>query len=204
MFHGLEDIRLYLENGTIRFIASTVNYSVSGKNRMVTGIYNIEGEHTFRNCEEIEPPTDTFREKNWIPFLPKNQTQTYFIYRWTPFQIGVIENRKLRIVLERKSIFPPNMEIRGSSNFCWTSGGYVGVVHFSVENTLPKQYYHMLVLLDEKEYVPIRYSRHFCFRNYGIEFCLHLKLLENAYSFWFTSEDRNPTCLEVPFLNIPW
>lgn len=192
MFHGLEDIRLFYSKNKIQFLATTVGYSPSGKNRMVLGTYDFL-KYQLRDCVLLEPPTDTFREKNWIPFLPRKEEEL-FIYSWTPiFQIGEIKSNRLEITRQMPFSHPliPH-EIRGSSNFVWTQTGYVGVVHFSIPDTLPRQYYHLLVCLDLDSYLPISYSDIFCFEKLGIEFCISLTITNDQYMFWFSQQDRDP------------
>jgi hypothetical protein len=212
MFHGLEDIRLFYSDRKIKCLATTVGYSPSGKNRMVMGIYDI-ATFEIRDCILLEPPTDTSREKNWIPFIPKNgqsQDKELFIYSWTPmFQIGEIKANCLEITKQIPFSHPliPH-EIRGSSNFVWTPTGYIGVVHFSIPDTLPKQYYHLLVCLDLDSYFPVSYSEIFCFDKLGIEFCISLTITNNDhYMFWYSQQDRDPMFMyvdpgQLPFFQI--
>lgn len=198
MFHGLEDIRLFYSKNKIQFLATTVGYSPSGKNRMVLGTYDFT-RYQIRDCVLLEPPTDTCREKNWIPFLPRKEEKEFFIYSWTPlFQIGEINSNRLEITRQIPFSHPliPH-EIRGSSNFVWTKEGYIGVVHFSIPDTLPRQYYHLLVCLDLDSYLPISFSDIFCFEKLGIEFCISLNITNDQYIFWFSQQDRDPMEMSV-------
>jgi hypothetical protein len=79
--NGLEDIRLFLDNDqdqaqdqdedqdpdlVVKFIATTVNYSPTLKNRMVIGKYDVE-KMTFTDCNVIESPDkNNCCEKNWV------------------------------------------------------------------------------------------------------------------------------------------
>ena len=69
---GLEDIRLYVYCGKVKYIASTVGYSPCGKCRMMVGDYDVENA---KICDGaiVQPPTDTWAEKNWIPIVRKNK-----------------------------------------------------------------------------------------------------------------------------------
>ena len=209
MFHGVEDIRLFHHDNQLRFIATTVNYSDCGKNRMMFGDYNIE-TLCLENCKMIDPPQDTPCEKNWIPFLPKKEPgQLYFIYKWSNmYQIGKLvdhesntHKQKLQITHQCKIKSPlfQYYEIRGSSNVLWTQRGYICMVHLSVDGTLPKQYYHMMVLLDLDTYLPKAHSKVFHFYEYGVEFCLSISANKEGYVFWISRQDRDPVSLEIPF-----
>ena len=94
-------------------------------------------------------------------------------------------------------------DIRGSSTPVWTQSGYICVVHFSVEHTLPKQYYHMLVLLDLDTYYPKAHTKIFHFFEYGIEFCLSMLIVDHQYKFWISRQDRDPVCIDVPVSILP-
>lgn len=197
MFHGVEDIRLYVHQDRVKFIATTVNYSPSGKNTMMLGHYDVV-EKTLRDCELVEPPTVTPREKNWIPLVVQGRER--FVYAWKPFQIGEVQDGRLRITQAchlYHGLFQ-HYDVRGSSNFVSTSMGLVGVVHFSVEGTLPKQYYHMLVLLDADSCEPKAHSRVFRFYDFGVEFCLCMDVRQEQYRFWISRQDRSPVCITVP------
>lgn len=198
-FQGIEDVRLYKHNNKMRFIATTVNFSGCARSRIVYGDYDIDNNVSFRNVKVIPSPNNSFKEKNWIPFVPvKEPSRQYFIYSWTPFRIGELNSMgELNINREYKVFFPFKEEIRGSSNAVYVNGEYVLVLHLSVENTLPKQYYHMLVWLDGQNYYPTRISRLFNFEDYGVEFCLSMNVLGDKYAFFISKKDRDPACVFV-------
>ena len=198
-FQGIEDIRLYNYMNSLKFIATTVNFSGCGGNRMVVGDYCLQegGCYALKNAKVIFSPN---KEKNWIPFVPLREPyRNYFVYSWSPFQLGEvnIESGGLDIVLSFDTKFPFIEDIRGSSNIVYDNGEYVALVHVSVEGTLPKQYYHMLVWLDENTYRPKSMSRLFCFEQYGIEFCLSMCIQSDQYVFFYSSQDRDPKTMWV-------
>jgi hypothetical protein len=214
---GIEDIRLYVFRDEIRFIGTTLSYSNErDKLRIIRGTYDILLGVLSNGCV-ISPPTDTYCEKNWIPLIHE-QEQEYFIYKWCPLEIGTIENKtkSLKIVYS----FPTNpfifSKIRGSTVFIpfnstsdsWSGSGIIGVVHYS-EETVPRQYYHRLVLLDKNTFVPLGYSNSFCFEKIGVEFCIGFTILENTGSkfvFWISQMDRDAIMVEidVDFFSDKW
>ena len=198
-FQGIEDIRLYNYMNSLKFIATTVNFSGCGGNRMVYGDYSFSGEDTvaLKNVKVIHSP---HKEKNWIPFVPiREPYRNYFVHSWSPFQLGEvnIESGGLDIVHTFDTKFPYKEEIRGSSNIVYDNGEYVALVHMSVEGSLPKQYYHMLVWLDENTYRPKRMSKLFSFEQYGVEFCLSMCIKSDQYVFFFSSQDRDPKTMWI-------
>jgi len=230
---GLEDIRLFHNNESkIHFVASNRNYQPDHKIRIMMGEYDISNRE-YRNMRRLDPPTDTYCEKNWIPLpdvsilrnsiLRKYQKirNMQFIYRWAPFEIGELdENNKLRIVQTIEHKTPYFRGVRGSSCFVYSNrdNAWIAVVHFS-EERLPRHYYHMLVLLDydfdTNRFVLVKYSNFFCFNKKSIEFCTGFTIDESVnvasditntdeYIFWISNFDRDPECIKVKRDHIPF
>ena len=214
MFQGVEDIRLFTYEETMKFMATSVNYSGCGQARMLYGDYRINREEKKVYLENARvfyesPVLHPKKEKNWIPFVPELQPdKLYVIYRWSnPFQMGTIEDSrenptaaswKLRYTYPVQ--FPYKEEIRGSTNVVYdkTTQMYVAMVHLSVEDTLPKQYYHMLVWLDPETYCPRKCSKLVYFVEMGVEFCLSMDVREDQYVFWVSCMDRDPRMIRIP------
>ena len=210
---GFEDIRLYVSNDQLKFIASTIQYSPLGQNRMVVGHYDIN-ENTLHSMGLIEPPKpDTLCEKNWIPISFNNIKEDCFIYSWNPFQVGKITedkttlpefSYKLEILLDRTYNFPLLDKIRGSSCFIsYNETHLIGVVHYSEEYT-PRHYYHVLVQLN-KETLQIDFiSQPFHFQRIGIEFCIGFNMVEKDFCFWISQMDRDPLYITMPVNHFKW
>jgi hypothetical protein len=205
---GLEDIRLYESNGKVRFIATTVNYSVKGRNQMILGDYDIEG-YDYKNYQLVQPPNgDGWIEKNWIPLIRHNAVtnmdEEYFVYKWSPMEIGKINpvTNNLEIVRSFQIQSPLFERLRGSSPFMKTADGLLGVVHFSEEHH-PRHYYHMMVLLDSESFRPLKCSETFYFQRVGIEFCVGFTILGNDYVFWISQHDRDACYVKIGMDHIP-
>lgn len=222
--YGLEDIRLYEYNDKVRFIATNRNYSPHiNTNRMIVGDYDVE-TMAYLNCKVVEPPQYTWCEKNWIPLVKSKETfadatkdEEYFIYKWSPMEIGQIDptNNTLRIVKTHTNTVnvPDFHRVRGSTVFIELDefsgqqeglerNELVGVVHFSEEKS-PREYFHILVTLDKDTFCPIRYSRTFCFQKVGIEFCTGFCIKDNRYVFWISSMDREPAMISIDMEDLP-
>ena len=189
---GLEDIRLYTDMGVLKFVATTVNYSETGRNMMIIGNYDYENM-SYSQCQIVKPPTDSWIEKNWIPL-----NDGRFIYKWSPMEVGHIDNESSRLVIDlqyniQNSYFH---KIRGSTLFVNTPDGLVGVVHFS-EDKSPRHYSHMLVLLENETFRPLKMSRIFHFENLSIEFCIGFTIKDDKYFFWISRFDREPALFVV-------
>lgn len=208
-FYGLEDIRLFESNGQMRFIATNINYSPTGRNRMIVGDFD-PVTATYSNCIVTMPPNpDSWCEKNWIPLVRKDmdtgRDAEFFIYKWWPMEIGQLdpETNQLAIVETFTLTAPLFDRVRGSSPFIEWGEFLIGVVHFS-EEFLPRHYYHMMVMLDKKTFRPVKYSRSFCFQRVGIEFCIGLTVRDGDYLFWISQFDREPVRLTVPMDVLPF
>jgi len=206
---GIEDIRLFEQEDQICFIASTLEYSISGKIRMVIGNYDIE-RGICCNGKIIKPPTDTHCEKNWIPIHNSNK-ELWFIYKWYPMQIGkIISNIDNCLQLEIQKTHDTSSivfsKIRGSSCFIEDTiegkVGYVGIVHFS-EELYPRQYFHRLVLLEKDTFKPLKYTDPFYFHHLGIEFCIGFTKKEMDYVFWISQIDRDPCMITINRFSLP-
>ena len=197
---GLEDLRLFVVNGQIRFIATSINYSPLGHIWMVTGNYNVE-DQTYSNCHSIIPPNPTqYCEKNWTPIIRKNQDsgleEEFFIYSWNPITIGRIEDtengKQLKIIDHiDTSTFALFRYFRGSTCFVpFEKDEYIGLVHYSIEGS-PRRYYHCILVLDS-QFRPIKYSMPFYFQKMSVEFCIGMHVDHEKYTFWFSRMDRDP------------
>lgn len=198
---GIEDIRLYEHNGILKYIATTVGYYSTGVNRMIIGDYNYETKD-YSNSQIIDPPTNTQCEKNWIP-VPHEEKEL-FIYKWAPLEIGLIfrepdKNPQLRII---KTFYETCgvhefQHMKGSTPFIeFGSDELIGVVHLS-EDTKPRSYFHMMVVLDKKTLKPLRYGEPFVFEKVGIEFCIGFRIHNGDYEFWISRMDREPVLISI-------
>jgi hypothetical protein len=207
---GIEDIRIFeTVDGDVCFIGSTLEYSPSGRIRMITGKYDLDSGE----CKDgyiVEPPGDTWCEKNWIPIVDSNREQ-WFIYSWHPMKIGKIlgdSENGYHLDIQRKHDTSSVVfgKIRGSTCFIEDEieghRGLVGLVHFS-EELHPRQYFHRLVLLDKDSLKPVKYTDPFYFEHLGVEFCIGFTLKNSDYVFWISQNDRDPSMITVDRFSVP-
>ena len=200
---GLEDIRLYNDNGIIKFIASNVNYNNQGKNRMIIGNYNYNNNICSQNSI-VNMIWDTKCEKNWAPIQYNNEEKQLFIYQWNPYQIGFIDNdNNFQIHIENKFNNEFINKFRGSTSFIeYNDENLIGLVHYSIPDR-PPTYYHCIVLIDKTTLLPVIYSDPFKFGDKPIEFCIGFTIYENKYLFWISQMDREPLLIKIDIDNIP-
>lgn len=218
---GLEDLRLYEFGGKMKFIATNINYSPSGRNRMIVGDY-CPDTATYSDCRLIIPPNpDSWCEKNWIPITGYGKIdagvesesdplgvvdEELFIYKWSPMEIGKINDKnQLEIVRTYNTISPWFNRVRGSTIFTESKTNpntLIGIVHFSEEGA-PRHYYHMLVSLEKGTLKPLKYSTPFYFENIGVEFCIGMAERMDEYIFWISRMDRDATKIVISKNEVP-
>jgi hypothetical protein len=206
---GLEDIRLFerAADGEIGCVATTIAHSPTDQSRIATGRYDVAARR-IRDCVVLSPPEGASGwEKNWAP-LPGGEDM---IYRWNPMEIGHVADGGLCITKRYNVVSHVLKHTRGSTTFTprpTNPRELVGLVHFSEENA-PRQYYHMLVVLNATTYRPLRRSEAFYFTEIGVEFCIGMVVSEGAesgeetYRFWISRWDRAPAMVEVEGRHLP-
>jgi len=189
---GLEDVRLFYNNGKVKYTAVTSEYSYTDKIRIITGEYNCEKKEFINNICMI-PPTDTDCEKNWVTVNDK------FIYQWNPLQIGELKNNKLEII---KTINTPKFfdKYRGSTNAIEYNNEYWFVTH-GVMNCSPRKYFHQVVILN-KDYNVVKYTVPLYFNTFAIEYCLGLIIINETLCFTVSRNDSNPIIVRIKLKNI--
>ena len=200
---GLEDIRLYDDNGSIKFIASNINYIPYGKNRMIIGDYDYEN-NICKNLNIVNITWDSRCEKNWAPLPSYLNNNKLFLYKWSPYSVGFVNSENnFELHIEKQYENEIVNKFRGSTPFIdYNDDYYVGLVHYSIA-AVPPVYYNSLVLLDKNTNLPAYYSDSFKFSNYPIEFCIGFTIEDSNYTFWVSQMDREPICCNININKIP-
>jgi tetratricopeptide (TPR) repeat protein len=213
---GLEDMRLFYHEGTLRFIASSKDATPLGKIVIVTGEYDAEAGRAH-SIKVLEPPRPSTCEKNWVyvsndnlQHVPQAKGRMNFIFGFHPLQIGAI-------VPEEADTYHGKLEIhtvqetptfwthfRGSSPLVEYKGKLYAVVHHVKYNhNGPRQYLHTLVEFS-REMRAVRYTPFFCFRKTAIEYCIGLDVAHEVATFAFSENDASPGMVQVPFSKFRW
>lgn len=199
---GLEDVRLFSHEGTLRFSASSKNITSDGKIVIVMGDYIIS-ENRMGNIAVIQPPRPSECEKNWIYVSSthltheKSKGNVNFIYGFHPLVIGAVNNKKLEIhtTYETPSLFS---RFRGSTTLVEYHDKLYAVVHF-VKYSTPRCYYHSVVQFDKHTMKPEAYAAPFSFCEPKIEYCIGFDIKNDEAYFFFSQNDTAPSMIHVPF-----
>ena len=228
VYLGVEDVRIYMHGTDLRFIGTTFEYADGSCLRMLEGVIDTESAKMTQS-RILDPPTWTYCEKNWAPVPSmadsntESQSEMYFVYKWSPMQIGrvptvsgptdieldpksdtnVPPSQRLYIVQTHDISDPLFRRIKGSTTFSkGVDHSLVGVVHFSIDGS-PRKYYHMLLSLDPDTLRPHKYSTPFYFDKIGIEFCIGFTTIRSAHHFWISRVDRDPMHICLPVESVP-
>jgi hypothetical protein len=191
---GLEDIRLFVFNAKLYYLATNVNYTHDSVNTLIMGEYDPENR-IYRDNHFLYSPYRRTMQKNWIPLVWKEEL--YFIYKWFPLEIGKLDEKHTLVIDKTFPIQEPAFrDTRGSSNFVEYRNYLVGIVHYSI-NGEPRKYFHRFVALDKETLKPVSYTDDFVFFRNGIEFCLSLAIVDAEYVCWISRMDREPLMLKL-------
>jgi hypothetical protein len=165
---------------------------------MVTGAYSLEAG-AYTDCKVLNSPLESDCEKNWIPISGTNDV----IYSWNPLRIGTLQGHEIVFHTIHKTpwFF---QHLRGSAIPTRVGNELWCLVHF-VEHSAPRKYFHCIVAMDAKTYVPVRLSLPFAFRSIGIEYCLSMTLQpEGKLKFIVSSWDDDPCVIVAPIKEFEW
>lgn len=191
---GIEDIRLYNVDNTIKWIGTSMEYSHDGHIKQIYGDYNIS-DNKLNNGISLKSPTNSECEKNWIP-LNNNK----FIYKWFPYTVGHLLSDQFitDYVQQTPKIFE---HMRGSSNVVLYENNLIAITHVVIYSQ-PRKYYHVLVKLDPQTYKLTHYTMPFYFKHNHIEYCLGIDIQNKSLNAFVSQNDRDPIIVEIGMENV--
>jgi hypothetical protein len=170
---GLEDVRLYDDT----FTATQKQWTPEGSdNLMVVG--KLGGSFAV-----IRSP-DQKCQKNWLP-LPDAR----LLYKWKPLTIAGTKDNELVVHEEHDSTPPWFALLRGSAPPFRVEGRWIALAHV-VAPTAPRQYFSVLVELEEPAWRPVACSLPFYFIEVGVEYCLSAQAYRDEIHFFVSRMDR--------------
>jgi hypothetical protein len=193
---GLEDVRLYRDDGVLKCIATSVHEYDATRVCQVEATYNVD-TGSYTDVRLLRSPFGRTCEKNWIPIPGTGMV----IYEWSPLRIGSVNGDSLRLQITHET--PPVFQLfRGSAPPIQLASGWMVLVHF-VEYSKPRKYYHCLVDLDSA-YKPKRVSLPFVFFSPSVEYCISFRKTEGAYMFFVSQMDANPSKVTIRENAVEW
>ena len=182
---GIEDIRIFNDVQTNDLLFIGTGYHTNNTIGIVSGVYNIYQNGLSGNelTQQIKK-TQTSCEKNWV--YVNYQNSTHIIYKWSPLQIGKLdESFNLQLVATKET--PKIFELcRGSTCGCLYKSNIWFIQHI-VSYESPRHYYHIISVFDTSMEL-LRYSAPFKFEGECIEYCIGLIVEDDRviinYSTW--------------------
>lgn len=203
---GLEDVRLFSKNGQLQYNA---NRGLSYDHMVIeNGTINLKSHMTLSSLVKKNGQRNI--EKNWVLFRD-HRNETKMIYEWHPLTVGTHRDHPEKLIDgNNKPItqFHPTDFIKTPSFFKWVRGSTNGVnigneiwfICHVVSYEDRRYYYHILVVLDNKSYEVLRYSKLFTFEKEKVEYTLGFIYFESRASFLigYSVMDRETKYIDVP------
>jgi tetratricopeptide (TPR) repeat protein len=183
-YQGLEDLRLFKYKKDLYFTGVKDN----GENKLCIshGILNEVKDNKLEDSI-LDSPYGRDCEKNWVLFTDFDN-ELKVIYEWYPFTVGKIESKDLS--LDSKDFNVPGFfrQLRGSTNGWKYDDELWFLCHIVYHEESPREYYHIMIILDSKTLKLKRHSKIFKFEGESIEYALGLVVKGNniiiSYSIW--------------------
>lgn len=191
-YQGIEDVKVFSHKGNLLFLG-TVEHPTNGNICVGKGSYDLS-----KDCLIPTPllsPTNDRCEKNWC-YFHTFAGDLRVVYKWSPIQIGTLEQDKLTILHVDPKVPPFFKDLRGSSNGCLVGEEIWFLCHY-VEYSTPRHYYHILVVLDAKTLVFVRHSILFKFNGDSIEYALGLIVEPERLVFSYSRMDRTSAVMTL-------
>jgi len=189
---GLEDMRLFNNNGIITYSSNRV--LPSRKIVIETGVLDSETGVTI-NPTILEASNQTDVEKNWV-FAGDSK----MIYGWSPLIIGDISGTRFTKVKEIQT--PVCFKgVRGSTNGV-SLGDELWFICHLVSHEKKRHYYHMFVVLEKDTYRVKRYTDLFTFGGIRIEYTLGFVFLNDDIVIGYSSMDRETKYMRIDMDNV--
>lgn len=196
---GMEDVRIFLKDDTLSYMATSCEYTYNGKIRQHTGIYNTKAG-TLQNNLCLRPPTETECEKNWIPYKGDR-----IIYSWHPFRIGHIDSATNTLRIDSEQSTPRFLKnMRGSTALVDGADGYLYALTHCVMYQQPRKYYHMVVKIDATTNKLVAYTAPFYFVKNAIEYSLGFDKRDDTFYVIVSQNDCEPVLVEFKEIDLVW
>tara|TARA_A100000172_G_scaffold81160_1_gene73456 strand:- start:2806 stop:3816 length:1011 start_codon:yes stop_codon:yes gene_type:complete len=159
--------------------------------------------------DRIQPPEQTYLEKNWMPILD----MPFCFVRWAnPLEIVEIdpETKSSEVLLKSDNKLDLPFELRGSSQVIpWKDGMRICITHdvdfwyhdgpetCGRPGFKDSHYYHRFIIWD-KDWNLIKISKMFKFMDTRIEFCCGLVYKDNNFIISYGFQDNAAFALKMP------
>ena len=175
---GMEDCRLIAFNNSLWFTCTTSDTNPTGQRQISLCKLSNTAKEEIRPVEKLIPlmgPDPHRCEKNWLPFVKDGSLCA--IYSCHPFTIYKpdLETGACEAAL----VYEPEHDfsgLRGSAAPIEYNGGYLMLVHETIQHEdQTRIYLHRFLFLD-KNFIVQQVSKPFTFFHVGVEFCCSMTI----------------------------
>jgi hypothetical protein len=198
-FIGLEDARLVKWNGELKLIGVRRDNNTTGKGRMEVSTITSKFPYHEKKRFIIEPPVDSYCEKNWMPILDA----PFKFVKWTsPTEIITYDNGRAASIIHLGYNNYLPFDLRGGSQVLSYKDHYIAVVHEAANlkselNQKDAQYRHRIVVWD-KNFNITKITPSFDFLNGEIEFCTGMCIYNDNFVLSFGRQDNSAYLVHLP------
>ena len=209
-YNGVEDVKVFApsvfddeegENAKKIIFIGTVENPSTGVLTLGGGLYPSSTDDPI-NPFAYASPHGRACEKNWAIFESEQQF-LYTVYEWSPLTIYeyMPHNPCHRLIKMDEKVPKFFKDLRGSSNGCSVpSLGEVWFVCHFVEYSMPRHYYHIVVVLDAKTMSYKRHSKGFKFEGTKIEFSLGIVVeVDERILITYSNNDSTAKIVEMEY-----
>lgn len=201
-FIGLEDARLVRWEDKLYMIGVRRDTKPNGEGRMEFSEIIVE-QDTVKEIsrKRIEPPKQSYCEKNWMPIL----AMPYHFVKWSNptevVKVNIEEGTSETIYLENHQ-FQGYRDFRGGSQVVQYGEYKIALIHevilfFNELHQKDTYYYHRFLVWD-KDWKLVKISEDFHFIGARVEFCCGLAIKEDKVLISFGYQDNTCFILEMP------
>ncbi len=205
-FQGLEDLRLFKYKKDLYFTGVKDNGkdSLSSSKLCISSGLLEESKNIKLEDTIVNSPYNRDCEKNWVLFTDFNN-ELKVIYEWYPFTVGKIESKTSEKHKDKsKELFVISQDfnvpgffrhLRGSTNGWKYDDEIWFLCHIVYHEESPREYYHILIVLDSKTLKLKHYSKIFKLEGESIEYALGLVVKGNTVIISYSTWDRTSNVL---------
>ena len=191
-YQGVEDVKIFSHCGDVLFLGTVENPS-NGNVTVGHGKYDLTKPLLLSS--PFESPTGNQCEKNWCYFHTSDGSLNV-VYSWNPMVIGVPDGNNLAGRIRNTNVPPFFKDLRGSSNGFRFENEIWFLCHL-VEYSMPRHYYHCIVILDANTCDYKRHSILFKFHSDCIEYALGLVVEPKRLIFSYSRMDRTSALMTL-------
>jgi hypothetical protein len=190
---GIEDLRLFVHQGSPRVLGSALHYTPTPKNTMVLCWMD---DDRLADPVFIKSPKAAAVEKNWMPLVRGNDL--YFVYFVAPFELYKLDGDELKLVDKAPPLDGWSTDLSGSSCVCPYEDGYIAVIHNkTIDHRKRLHFYRHFLVLFDADMRPKKISRKFSFEEERVEFCSGLAIDGDNVVFSYGLMDQKAVILRM-------